>query len=105
MLRTDLPDDFQGDNRISFAWPKMHSITHLIESIKDKGVTANTSTDSGEALHPQTRKHWQRSNHQPETAEDQVRCFDLQLNRCTDKSPDASDEVRKGGRPQHSSSY
>jgi len=29
----------------------MHSITHLIESIKDKGVTANTSTDSGEALH------------------------------------------------------
>lgn len=72
-LRTE--EDFQDDNRISFSWPKMHSITHLIESIRGKGVTANTSTDSGEALHPQTRRHWQRSNHQAETAEDQVCCF------------------------------
>lgn len=53
----------------------MHSITHLIESIRRKGVTVNTSTDNGEALHPQTRRHWQRSNHQAQTAEDQVGCF------------------------------
>jgi hypothetical protein len=65
-------EDLLDDNRVSFAWPKMHSITHLVESIKGKGATINTSTDSGEALHPQTRKHWQRSNHQPDTAEDQV---------------------------------
>jgi len=49
----------------------MHSITHLIESIKGKGATVNTSTDGGEALHPQTRKDFHRTNHQ-ETAEDQV---------------------------------
>jgi len=70
-------EDFQPDNRISFLWPKMHSLAHLIESIKGKGATANTATDGGEALHPQTRKHWQRSNRQPETAEDQVRGLDL----------------------------
>ena len=58
----------------------MHSIAHLIESIKGKGVTVNTSTDGGEALHPQTRKHWQRSNHQPDTAEDQVSRFDTSVN-------------------------
>lgn len=69
-LRTE--DDFSDDKRVSFSWPKMHSITHLVESIRGKGVTANTSTDGGEALHPQTRKHWQRSNHQADTAEDQV---------------------------------
>ncbi|KAF9642489.1 hypothetical protein BDM02DRAFT_3193135 [Thelephora ganbajun] len=45
---------------------------HLIESIKGKGVAMNMSTDSGEALHPQTRKHWQRSNHQADTVEDQM---------------------------------
>lgn len=56
---------------------------HLIESIKGKGVTANTSTDGGEALHPQTKKHWQRSNHQPDTAEGQVRRFNL-VSHCTD---------------------
>ena len=50
----------------------MHSITHLIEGIKGKGATVNTATDGGEALHPQTRKDFNRMNHQ-ETAEDQVR--------------------------------
>ena len=58
----------------------MHSITHLIESIEGKGVTVNTSTDGGEALHPQMRKHWQRSNYQPDTAEDQVSRFDTSVN-------------------------
>ena len=50
----------------------MHSVTHLIESIRGKGVTANTTTGNGEALHPQTKKYWVRTNHQPEKAEDQV---------------------------------
>lgn len=72
-------EDFQGDNRVSFQWPKMHSITHLIESIKGKGVTTNTSTGGGEALHPQMRRYWTRCNHQPDTAEDQVREFNLYL--------------------------
>ena len=68
-------EELLDDNRVSFAWPKMHSITHLVESIKGKGATINTSTDIGEALHPQMRKLWQRSNHQPDTAEDQASSF------------------------------
>ena len=98
-LRTE--EDFQGDNRISFLWPKMHSITHLIESIKGKGVTANTSTDGGEALHPQTRKYFNRSNHQ-ETAEDQVRHLNIS-SLYPDVPPDASDGFREGGRTQYPS--
>ena len=80
ILRTT--DDFLGDNRVTFLWPKMHSVTHLVESIRGKGVAANTSTDGGEALHPQTRKFWQRSNHQPDTAEDQVFPFFLLITSC-----------------------
>ena len=77
-LRTE--EDFSDNNRISFSWLKMHSITHLIESIEGKGVTVNTSTDGDEAIHPQMRKHWQRSNYQPDTAEDQVSRFDTLVN-------------------------
>ena len=73
-------EDFSDNHRISFSWLKMHSIAHLIESIKGKGITVNMSTDGGKALHPQTRKHWQRSNHQPDTAEDQVSRFDTLAN-------------------------
>ncbi|KAF9642488.1 hypothetical protein BDM02DRAFT_3193134 [Thelephora ganbajun] len=54
---------------------------HLIESIKGKGVAMNMSTDSGEALHPQTRKHWQRSNHQADTVEDQINQLEKQFYR------------------------
>jgi hypothetical protein len=72
----------------------MHSITHLIESIRGKGVMANTSTDSGEALHPQTRKFWQRSNHQFDKAEDQVCRLSLNYPAVmTMVVPDASDGI------------
>ena len=36
--RLHTTDNFQGDNRVTFSWPKMHSIVHLIESIR--GVRA-----------------------------------------------------------------
>ena len=42
----------------------MHSLAHLVDSIKRRGVTSNCSTDRGEALHPQNKKHWARSNRQ-----------------------------------------
>lgn len=47
----------------------MHSLTHLVDSIKHRGVTPNYSTDQGEALHPQNKKYWSRSNHQPSSSE------------------------------------
>ena len=49
----------------------MHFITHLVDCIREKGVTSNYSTDSGEGLHPQSHKDWCWSNQQ-ESAPDQV---------------------------------
>lgn len=49
----------------------MHSLTHLVESICRRGVISASSTDRGEALHPQGRKDWTRTNHQ-ESAPQQV---------------------------------
>lgn len=57
---------------MTFLWPKMHSLVHLVESIRAKGVVANTSTDGGEALHPQSKVDYRRTNKQPETMEEQV---------------------------------
>lgn len=79
----------------------MHLITHLIKSIKGKGVTMNESMDGGEALHPQMRRHWQRSNHQPDTAEDQVSDSNQPLVHTDTLSVDASDGVQEGGHTQH----
>jgi len=47
----------------------MHSLAHLVDSIKRRGVTSNCSTDQGEALHPQNKKHWARSNQQASAPE------------------------------------
>lgn len=41
----------------------MHSLTHLVESICRRGVISASSTDCGEALHPQGQKDWSRTNH------------------------------------------
>lgn len=47
----------------------MHSLAHLVGGIKRRGVTSNCSTDRGEALHPQNKKHWGRSNRQASASE------------------------------------
>lgn len=47
----------------------MHSLAHLVDGIKCKGATPNYSTDRGEALHPQNKKYWGRSNKQASFAE------------------------------------
>ena len=56
-------DTYRYNKRLSFNWPKMHSLTHLVESICRRGVISASSTDRGEALHPQGRKDWSRTNH------------------------------------------
>ena len=60
---------FKDDKRLSFCWPKMHSLTHLVDSIKNRGVTPNYSTGQGEALHPQNKKYYNRTNHQASSSE------------------------------------
>ena len=49
----------------------MHALSHIVQSIRGKGVIANYATDAGEGLHPQSKKDWMRTNHQ-ESAQDQV---------------------------------
>lgn len=61
----------------------MHSLTHLVDSIQDKGVVANGSTDCGEAMHPQLKADYRHSNRQ-KTAEEQVHLvFSLCANSST----------------------
>ncbi len=50
---------------------------HLSHHIRSKGSINNSSTDLGEALHPQTKVDWRKTNHQPGSAEDQVSMFNL----------------------------
>lgn len=57
-------ETYQNYKELSFNWPKMHSLTHLVESICRRGVISSSSTDRGEALHPQNRKDYSRSNRQ-----------------------------------------
>jgi hypothetical protein len=60
---------------MDFLWPKMHSLVHLVSSIRGKAPVVNSSTDTGEALHPQEKKYWMRCNKQAETAQEQVFTF------------------------------
>ncbi|KAG8742492.1 hypothetical protein FRC10_001388 [Ceratobasidium sp. 414] len=52
-------------------YPKLHSLSHLTGIIRRKSTTDNYHTGLGEALHPQSKKDYQRTNHQ-ETYKDQM---------------------------------
>ncbi|KDN42568.1 hypothetical protein RSAG8_06711, partial [Rhizoctonia solani AG-8 WAC10335] len=45
-------------------YPKFHSLSHLVEIIQRHGTTDNYHTGLGEALHPQSKKDYRRTNHQ-----------------------------------------
>ena len=59
---------------IGFAWYKHHSLDHAIEIIRKKGPTDNYEPGLGESLHPQVKTDYERSNHQPSSADVQVCC-------------------------------
>ncbi|KAG8696436.1 hypothetical protein FRC08_007148 [Ceratobasidium sp. 394] len=52
-------------------YPKLHSLSHLAGIIRRKSTTDNYHTGLGEALHPQSKKDYRRTNHQ-ETYKDQM---------------------------------
>ncbi|KAG8714224.1 hypothetical protein FRC08_012222 [Ceratobasidium sp. 394] len=56
---------------IATDYPKLHSISHLVGIIRRKSTTDNYHTGLGEALHPQSKKDYRRTNHQ-ETYKDQM---------------------------------
>ncbi|KAG8747367.1 hypothetical protein FRC11_012406, partial [Ceratobasidium sp. 423] len=45
-------------------YPKFHSLSHLVDIICQHGTTDNYHTGLGEALHPQSKKDYRRTNHQ-----------------------------------------
>lgn len=50
---------------VSFKFPKMHSLSHLVDIIRRKGPTDGYHTGIGESLHPQTKKDYKRTNSHP----------------------------------------
>lgn len=50
---------------------------HTVDAIRSKGTVDNASTDLGEGLHPATKVDWRGTNHQPDSAENQVSNFRL----------------------------
>jgi len=71
----------------------MHSLTHLVESICRRGVLSSCSSDRGEALHPQNRKDYSRSNRQA-SAQQQVGELPHHLLQCfTEISTDVEDGI------------
>ncbi|KAG9124969.1 hypothetical protein FRC07_009515 [Ceratobasidium sp. 392] len=47
-------------------YPKFHSLSHLTYIIRQHSTTDNYHTGLGEALHPQSKKYYRRTNRQPE---------------------------------------
>ncbi|CAE6460610.1 unnamed protein product, partial [Rhizoctonia solani] len=45
-------------------YPKFHSLSHLVNIIRQHSTTDNYHTGLGEALHPQSKKDYRRTNHQ-----------------------------------------
>ncbi|KDN35213.1 hypothetical protein RSAG8_11788, partial [Rhizoctonia solani AG-8 WAC10335] len=45
-------------------YPKFHSLSHLVDIIRSHSTTDNYHTGLGEALHPQSKKDYRRTNHQ-----------------------------------------
>ncbi|KAG8692390.1 hypothetical protein FRC08_009814 [Ceratobasidium sp. 394] len=52
------------DESLSANYPKLHSLSHLVDIIRRKSTTDNYHTGLGEALHPQSKKDYRRTNHQ-----------------------------------------
>ncbi|KAG9098331.1 hypothetical protein FS749_004060 [Ceratobasidium sp. UAMH 11750] len=67
-LHRKLADTFEG---VATNYPKYHSLSHLTHIIRWHSTTDNYHTGLGEALHPQSKKDYRRTNHHPD--------FDVQL--------------------------
>ncbi|KAG8697556.1 hypothetical protein FRC08_006452 [Ceratobasidium sp. 394] len=52
-------------DHFSNMYPKMHSLSHLVDIIKRKGTTDNYHTGLGEGLHPQSKLAYKKTNKQP----------------------------------------
>ncbi|KAG9101276.1 hypothetical protein FS749_008500 [Ceratobasidium sp. UAMH 11750] len=62
-------------NNFSIAYPKMHSLSHLVDIIKRKGPTDNYHTGLGEGLHPQSKLAYKKTNKQPGFEKQMLRIY------------------------------
>ncbi|KAG8693167.1 hypothetical protein FRC08_009289 [Ceratobasidium sp. 394] len=60
---------------LSSDFPKLHSLSHLTNIIRRKSTTDNYHTGLGEALHPQSKKDYRRTNHQETYKEQMLRIY------------------------------
>ncbi|KAG8743316.1 hypothetical protein FRC10_012195, partial [Ceratobasidium sp. 414] len=60
-LHRKLAETFDG---ISANYPKFHSLSHLTSIIRQLSTTDNYHTGLGEAMHPQSKRDYRRTNHQ-----------------------------------------
>ncbi|KAG9086597.1 hypothetical protein FS749_003534 [Ceratobasidium sp. UAMH 11750] len=65
----------QLDESIATNYPKFHSLSHLVDIIQRKSTTDNYHTGLGEALHPQSKKDYRRTNHQETYKEQMLRTY------------------------------
>ncbi|KAG9082381.1 hypothetical protein FRC07_014226 [Ceratobasidium sp. 392] len=65
----------ENDESLSANYPKLHSLFHLVDIIRRKGTTDNYHTGLGEALHPQSKKDYRRTNHQETYREQMLRIY------------------------------
>ncbi|KAG9119885.1 hypothetical protein FRC07_004877, partial [Ceratobasidium sp. 392] len=60
---------------IATNYPKLHSLSHLVDIIRRKSTTDNYHTGIGEALHPQSKKDYRHTNHQDTFKEQMLRTY------------------------------
>ncbi|KAG9081342.1 hypothetical protein FRC07_014527, partial [Ceratobasidium sp. 392] len=60
---------------IGVNYPKLHSLSHLVDIIRRKSTTDNYHTGLGEALHPQSKKDYRHTNHQETFKEQMLRTY------------------------------
>jgi hypothetical protein len=57
----------------SFDFPKQHATSHVLDDIRGVGVTANSTTRTGEGMHQEVRQAYEKTN--GKDVEAQVRSF------------------------------
>ncbi|QRV90390.1 hypothetical protein RhiJN_18408 [Ceratobasidium sp. AG-Ba] len=60
---------------IGLGYPKLHSLSHLVDIIRRKSTTDNYHTGLGEALHPQSKIDYRHTNHQDGFQDQMLRTY------------------------------
>ncbi|KAG9086249.1 hypothetical protein FRC06_003207, partial [Ceratobasidium sp. 370] len=68
-------DSSEAESDVSAHFPKLHSLSHMVDSIQRKSSTDNYQTGLGEGQHPQSKKDFQNTNHRPGFEDQMLRLY------------------------------